>query len=96
MASVITPAICTSEWRQRCLNRSAIFCKSAIEDERAASVETICEPTKFVPPSLDEMIRVRAPAKQIENVHGISVEQAEQMLLDAEASKAKSDLLQEV
>ncbi len=54
------------------------------------------ESTKFVPPSLVEMVCLRAPVGQIANVRGISEEHAAQMLLDAEAGKPKSSLLVEV
>ena len=54
------------------------------------------ESTKSVPPSLVDMIRLRAPARQIANVHGISEEEAAQMLLDAESAQPKSSSLTEV
>ncbi len=61
------------EWNRRTAVREANF------DVRKES-----EPVnKFVPPSLSEMVAVGAPAKQIANVHKISVEEAEQLLIEA-------------
>ena len=67
--------IIDTAWKQRGLNRSAIF--------GTVGAGSQDEPTKFVPPSLDEMVRVGAPAAQIANVHKISVEEAQQLLLEA-------------
>lgn len=38
---------------------------------------------KFIPPSLDAMVKAGAPASQISNVHKISIEEAEQLLIEA-------------
>lgn len=84
-----------AEWQKRGVNRSAIYDHSETE-ESAVSPKTSPAPSKFVPPSLAEMVQLRAPARQIANVHGISEDEAAQMLLDAEAGKPKSNLLLEV
>ena len=72
--------IIDAAWNQRGLHRSAIFVNGGTAID---SGETKVEPTKFVPPSLDEMVRVGAPAAQIANVHKISVEEAQQLLIEA-------------
>ena len=87
--------IIDAEWRNRGVNRSAIYDLSEPES-LAANSKTSPEPTKWNPPSLVEMVRLRAPASQIANVHGVSVDEATQMLLDADAGQPKSNLLANV
>ena len=87
--------IIDAEWRSRGVNRAAIFDLSETEDA-AVSSKTSLEPKKWNPPSLAEMVRLRAPASQIANVHGVSVDEATQMLLDADAGQPKSNLLPSV
>ena len=65
--------IVDAAWKTRRSSREANF-------ETKSDLETM---GKFVPPSLDEMVQAGAPAKQISNVHRISVEEAEQLLIEA-------------
>lgn len=62
-----------SEWKKRTSVREAKF-DVRNDSERFG---------KFVPPSLSEMVALGAPAAQIANVHKISAQEAEQLLIEA-------------
>ena len=62
-----------NEWKKRESVREANFDVRDVEERFG----------KFVHPSLSEMVALGAPAKQIANVHKISVEEAEQLLIEA-------------
>ena len=72
-AKAIKQRTVDAEWKKRTAVRESVF-DSKASDEKLA---------QFTPPSLAEMVSLGAPAKQIANVHKISVEDAEQLLIEA-------------
>jgi len=83
-----------AEWRNRGVNRSAIYDHSETEAPAAIS-KTSPEPTKWIPPWL-KWFACELPRAKFANVHSISEVEAAQMLVDADAGQPESSLLTEV